>query len=133
MDLCLSMLTNLPPSFSALTAIVDGTGLSLKGLNGSCLLVLMLLFSVKLRMQQIDTEDIVDTLTESGHSSEVSEELVARVISVVDSTEHFINQAITVMEDFCTADEDTMMPLISITTINMLPVSYTHLTLPTKA
>lgn len=40
-----------------------------------------------------------DTLVESKYSREEAEEILARVLSVVDSTDHFISQAITVLED----------------------------------
>ena len=40
-----------------------------------------------------------DTLVESGYTNEVAEELIGRVISVVESSDHFISQANTVLED----------------------------------
>ena len=40
-----------------------------------------------------------DTLVESGYSQEESEEVIARVLSVIDSTEHFLSQTTTVLEE----------------------------------
>ena len=40
-----------------------------------------------------------DTLVESGYTNDVAEELIGRVISVVESSDHFISQANTVLED----------------------------------
>ena len=40
-----------------------------------------------------------DTLVESGYSQEESEEIIARVLSVIDSTEHFVAQTTTVLEE----------------------------------
>lgn len=34
---------------------------------------------------------------ESGYSQEESEEVIARVLSVIDSTEHFLSQTTTVL------------------------------------
>ena len=39
-----------------------------------------------------------DTLVVSGYSLEESEELLARVISVIDSTDHFLGQTTTVLQ-----------------------------------
>lgn len=38
---------------------------------------------------------------ESGYSRDEAEEIIARVLSVVDSTEHFISQTTTILEDVC--------------------------------
>ena len=40
-----------------------------------------------------------DTLTETGYSTEQAEEILARVISIIDSTGHFMQQATVVLED----------------------------------
>ena len=36
---------------------------------------------------------------ESGYSQEESEEAIARVLSVIDSTEHFLSQTTAVLEE----------------------------------
>ena len=40
-----------------------------------------------------------DTLVESEYSRDEAEEVLARVLSVVDSTDHFITQITSVLED----------------------------------
>lgn len=42
---------------------------------------------------------VQDTLVESGYSHDEAEEIIARVLSVVDSTEHFISQTTNILED----------------------------------
>ena len=40
-----------------------------------------------------------DTLVESGYSQEEAEEILARVLSIVHSTDHFIAQITAVLEE----------------------------------
>uniref|UniRef100_A0A1X7SE19 Uncharacterized protein n=1 Tax=Amphimedon queenslandica TaxID=400682 RepID=A0A1X7SE19_AMPQE len=76
---------------------------------------------MKLKFQQSDTEDIIDTLNESGYPSDKSEELVGRLMSVVDSTDHFITLATSVLDKLCEGDfSATSLPLISIMSLNLL-------------
>ncbi|XP_019862008.1 PREDICTED: uncharacterized protein LOC109590547, partial [Amphimedon queenslandica] len=62
-----------------------------------------------------------DTLNESGYPSDKSEELVGRLMSVVDSTDHFITLATSVLDKLCEGDfSGTSLPLISIMSLNLL-------------
>ena len=57
-------------------------------------------------MTSRDITVLQDTLVESDYSREEAEEIVARVLSVVDSTDHFISQFTTVLEDVsCTSHQ----------------------------
>ena len=76
---------------------------------------------MKFRMQHMDTEDILvslcplskphplphhthslqDTLLVSGYGAEEAEEMVARVISVMDSPEHFEEQTVAILGEVC--------------------------------
>ena len=47
------------------------------------------------------TSVLQDTLVESNYSREEAEEILARVLSVVDSADHFISQTTTILEDVC--------------------------------
>ena len=51
------------------------------------------------RMHEHTYTPTQDTLVESGYSQEESEEIIARVLSVIDSTEHFVAQTTTVLEE----------------------------------
>jgi len=119
-SLCMGLLSQLPPCYAVLTSAVDGGGLSFKDPISASLLVHVLHLCVRLRVQQIDTEDVMDTLVESGYSQEESEEIIARVLSVIDSTEHFVAQTTTVLEELIAADDDTMLPLMSIIALDFL-------------
>ncbi len=57
----------------------------------SCVLVLQYDSIILLLFSQ-------DTLTESGHTMEESEELVGKVMSIIGSTDHFITQSLLILE-----------------------------------
>ncbi len=42
-----------------------------------------------------------DTLVESGYSQDESEEVIGRVISVLNSNDHLLSQSITILEEVC--------------------------------
>jgi hypothetical protein len=119
MDLCLHILTCLPPSHAVMDAIVSSAGLSCKESNGSCLLILSSIFSVKFRLQQVDSEDIIDTLTESGYPSDVAEELTALVMSLVGSIDHFISLAKKMLKELCEVEDDKL-PMMSLMAVNLV-------------
>ena len=62
------------------------------------MLVQVLHLCVRLRLQEVDSEDVTDTLALSGYPPEEGEELLGRLVSVVDSTDHFLCQTIAVLE-----------------------------------
>ena len=40
-----------------------------------------------------------DTLLVMGYSQDEAEEVIGRVLSIIDSTDHFLTQSITVLEE----------------------------------
>lgn len=50
-----------------------------------------------------------DTLVESEYSRDDAEEILARVLSVVDSTEHFISQITTILNQVKIFDHQNLL------------------------
>ncbi|XP_064395390.1 E3 ubiquitin-protein ligase UBR4-like isoform X5 [Halichondria panicea] len=112
------ILSQLPPSISVLQAVVDWDNISLTSSYGSCLLIHTLL--VRLKLKLIDLEDLTETLYLTGYSSEESDELLAKVISLVDSREIFINNALQLFQKFLSMPDSTQLPMIAIIAIDLL-------------
>ena len=69
---------------------------------------------------------IQDTLTEMGHDISEAEELVGKVISVVDSTDHFILQTIPLLDEVLTLSLSLYLSLSLSLSLSLYVIDILH-------